>query len=386
MKVKIPKLRAFDFYAHQVGYDYALVNSLHCSPQLKDFLDDLDPELSLNWSKQSFYGLPELREKIVATQGYKVPVENIFVTTGTNEANFLIMMQTINPGDEVIADVPGWPQPFSICEALGATVHGVQRLPEENWRLDLDALEEMTSERTRLIFISSPNNPTGAVLSEEEMKRLCEIARARDAYLLCDEIYRGLEWDDQISPAAVNYYEKAISTAGLSKSTGLQGIRIGWMASQDQELLEDCNVLRVQSTQVVNVLGEYVALAALEPTRYQGLVEAAKAQGREGWEIVSSWIDHHAAFSWVRPKAGFLSFPSYDLSIDSDEFCKRLLAEPYKTYLRPGSAYGFHKHLRLGIGQYESSDIHQALERVSAFIKDLDDNTTKEIRRCLGRT
>ncbi|MFT5132382.1 MAG: aspartate/methionine/tyrosine aminotransferase [Gammaproteobacteria bacterium] len=371
MKVNNPKLRAFDFYAQEVGYEYALVNSLHRSPQLKDFLADLDPEMSLNWSKKSFYGLPELRERIISTQDYKVPVENVFVTSGTNEANFLIMMQTVNPGDEVITDLPGWPQPFSICEALGASVHGIRRIPEENWRLDLDALEGMVNNKTRLIFLSSPNNPTGAVFSEEEMKRICEIAQACDAYLVCDEIYRGLEWDDKISPAAVNYYEKAVSTGGVSKSTGLQGIRIGWMASQDKALLEDCNILRIQTTQVANVFGEYVALAALETTRYKQLVDGAKAQGREGWGVVSNWIDEQEAFSWVKPKAGFLSFPKFDLPIDSDEFCKRLLAEPYKTYLRPGSAYGFGQHLRLGIGQYETSEIHQALERISTFIKDL---------------
>ena len=371
MKVKIPELRAFDFYAQEVGYDYALVNSLHRSPQLKDFLADLDPEMSLNWSKKSFYGLPELRERIAETQQYNVPAENVFVTTGTNEANFLLMMQIVNPGDEVISDVPGWPQPFSICEALGASVRGIRRLPGEHWRIDLQALEEMVSDKTRLIFLSSPNNPTGAVFSETEMKRICDIARKVDAYLVCDEIYRGLEWDDQLSPAVVNYYEKGISTGGVSKTTGLQGIRIGWMASQDQELLEDCNVLRIQTTQVANVFGEHVALAALEPSRYQQLVQGAKQQGREAWTIVSDWIDTEDAFDWVEPRAGFLSFPSYDLDIGSTTFCEGLLAEPYKTYLRPGSAYGFDKHLRLGIGQYENAQIQEALVRISAYVKDI---------------
>ena len=371
MKVKLPELRAFDFYAQDVGYDYALVNSLHRSPQLKDFLADLDPEMSLNWSKKSFYGLPELRERIVATQKYNVPAENVFVTSGTSEANFLLMMQTVSSGDEVITDVPGWPQPFSICEALGATVHATRRLAEDNWRIDLQALEDMVNDKTRLIFLSSPNNPTGVVFSEDEMKRICEIAQSVGAYLVCDEIYRGLEWSDKLSPAAVNYYEKAVSTGGVSKSTGLQGIRIGWMASQDQALLEDCNILRIQTTQVANVFGEYVALAALQSTRYKQLLNGAKAQGREGWRIVSEWIDDEDTFTWVKPEAGFLSFPAYDLDIDSDAFCKGLLAEPYKTYLRPGSAYGFDKHLRLGIGQYEIAKIQQALDRVSAFIKDL---------------
>ena len=376
MKVKLPGLRAFDFYAQELGYDYALVNSLHRSPQLKDFLTDLDPEMSLNWSKKSFYGLPELRERIVATQEYEVAAENVFVTTGTNEANFLLMMQTVGQGDEVITDVPGWPQPFTICESLGANVHAIRRLAKDDWRLDLQELSDMVSDKTRMIFLSSPNNPTGAVFSEQEMMEVCEIARSVDAYLVCDEIYRGLEWDDNLSPAAVNYYEKAISTGGISKSTGLQGIRIGWMASQDKGLLEDCNVLRIQSTQVANVFGEHVALAALQPVRYKQLLSGAKSHGRENWRVVSDWIDAQAEFSWIKPKAGFLAFPSYNLNIDSDSFCKGLLAEPYRTYLRPGSAYGFEKHLRLGVGQYEIIEIREALSRITAFVKSLSNRSS----------
>lgn len=369
MKVKLPDLRAFDFYAQQKGYDHALVNSLHSSPLLEEFLADLDPKLSLNWSKRSHYGLPELRERIIATQGYEVDVENVFVTSGANEANFLVMMQTVNPGEEVLADVPGWPQPFSICEALGAKVRAIPRLRDAGWRIDLEALRKMVNKQTSLIFISAPNNPTGVVLSEADMQELCEIAQSCDAVLLCDEIYRGLELDNQLSPAAVNYYAKAVSTGGLSKTTGLQGIRIGWMASRDKELLEDCNTLRVQTTQVANVLGEYVALAAMHPDRYPNLVEGAKIQAREGWNIVSEWIDSEDCFSWVAPQAGFLAFPRFEMSMGSVEFCKGLLEKPWRTYLRPGQGYGHDDHLRLGIGQYDSGQIRLALDQISAFVE-----------------
>ena len=129
----------------------------------------------------------------------------------------------------------------------------------------MDELDDMVSPKTKLIFVCSPNNPSGAVFQEAEMRRICEIARENDAYLLSDEVYRGLEWDAPLSPSAVNYYEKAISGSSVSKCLGLQGIRTGWMATQDKELLFKCLILREDTSEVMNVLGEHIALAALKP-------------------------------------------------------------------------------------------------------------------------
>ena len=232
----------------------------------------------------------------------------------------------------------------------------------------MEELREMVNEKTRLIFVTSPNNPTGAIFDESELQELCRIASEKGIYLLSDEVYRGLEWQEKLSPSAVNYYEKAISTASLSKTIGLQGIRTGWMATNDKALIEDCIALRAQTTEIMNVLGEYITLAALRPGKFEILIAESKRQGRLGWKIVSDWISNNPLFHWVEPKAGFLSFPRYDLKIGSEEFCKRLLWMPYRTYMRPGAVYGFENHLRLGIGGYREEQIRKSLAQVDKFI------------------
>jgi aspartate/methionine/tyrosine aminotransferase len=169
----------------------------------------------------------------------------------------------------------------------------------------------------------------------------------------------------------VNYYEKAVSASSVSKSLGLQGIRTGWMATQDKELLYKALILREDTSEVMNVLGEHIALAALQPGRYERLLGEAKEEGRRGWDIVSDWISRSEVFDWVKPKAGFLSFPRYDLEIESEEFFRRLIAKPYRTLIQPGISYGFEKHIRLGVGGGKTDQIKRGLEQIDRFVHDL---------------
>ena len=368
MDVKISKLYDIFLYAQKVGFDYSVTFSLRSSPKLKEFLDDLDPELPLDWSAKSFYGMPELRQRVIETQDYHVPIENTLITAGTNEAIFLVLTQTISPGDEVVMDNPSWPQVYELSRAYGAKVKMVKRREELGWGIDMDELNDAVTPNTRLIFVNSPNNPTGAVFSEEEMKQICEIARANDAYLLSDEVYRNLELEGPRSPAAVNYYEKAISAASVSKTLGLQGIRTGWMATQDKDLLYKCLVLREATSEVMNVLGEYIALAALKPDKYERFLEGAKEEARRCWPIISDWIEQSEVFHWVKPKAGFLCFVKYDLDIGSEDFCKRLLAKPYRTLIQPGISYGFEKYIRMGVGGGNAEEIKKGLEQIDSFV------------------
>ena len=191
-----------------------------------------------------------------------------------------------------------------------------------------------------------------------------------DAYLLSDEVYRNLEWNGTISPAAVNFYEKAISAASVSKTMGLQGIRTGWMATRDTDLLHKCLILREDASEVMNVLGEHIALAALKPKKYEKLLEGGKEEGRRCWPIITEWIEKRDKFSWVKPKAGFLCLVKYDLDITSEDFCRRLLAEPYRTLVQPGAAYGFENYIRMGVGGGNAEEITKGLERIDRFVKE----------------
>ncbi len=371
MDVKLNKLYEIFLHAQEVGFDCGVTWSLRRSPKLGEFLADLDPELPLDWSAKSFYGMPELRQRVIETQGYDVDVDNVLITAGTNEANFLVITQTVGPGDEVVIDKPGWPQAWSLCEGYGADVKIIRRREELGWNIDVDELDRLVTPKTKLIFLNQPNNPTGAVFTEDEMKRICEIAAKNDAYLLFDEVYRGLEWEGPRCPAAVNYYEKAISAASVSKCLGMQGIRTGWMASHDKDILFKSLVLREDASEVMNVLGEYVALAAFKPGKYEQLLNEALEDGRRCWPLIEEWVNAREDFEWVKPQAGYLCFVKYHLDITSEDFCRRLLAPPYRTLIQPGIAYDEEHYIRLGVGGGDEAEIREGLSRIDQFVADL---------------
>lgn len=371
MDVKINKLYETFLLAQDVGFDYGLTFALRSSPKLGEFLADLDPEVSLDWSGKSFWGLPELRQRVIETQTYDVPLDNVMACAGTQEANLLVITQLVSAGDEVVIDRPSWPQPYALCEAYGANIKVIERRPERGWNIDLDELDHLVTPATKLIYLNSPNNPTGATFSHEDMKAICDIARKNDCYLLSDEVYRGLEWDGPLAPAAVNYYEKAVSVSSVSKTMGLQGLRVGWLASQDKDILYKCLVLREDASEVMNTVGEYIALAALKPGRYEKFLEEAKEEGRRCWPLIEQWVATHEGFDWVKPQAGFLCFVHFDLPLSSEEFARRLLAPPYRTLVLPGAAYDLDDYVRLGVGGGNAEEIRGGLAQLERFAADV---------------
>jgi len=316
------------------------------------------------------YGYPPLREAIQKSQHYRVPKENVLVTSGTQHANFLSLATLLESGDEAVIEAPSWEQPKVVCEALGATAKILHRRPELGWKFDLGELESLMSPKVKVIYVCHPSNPTGAILTERELCDICEIASKVGAYVISDEIYRGLEWEGGISPSVVNIYERGITTSSLSKTLGMSGLRIGWLATQDRDLLERCMDLKYYiSLHQQSRLDEVVALAALQPDKYWNLVGRTMAAAKVNYDITSEWMRNNDTFRWVPPQGGFLSFPSYDLDIPSWDLCVRLLEKPYRTYILPGSCYGVEKHVRLGFGPGTPAESMRAgLEQITAFV------------------
>ncbi|MCB1679807.1 MAG: aminotransferase class I/II-fold pyridoxal phosphate-dependent enzyme [Halioglobus sp.] len=348
----------------------SLVHSLSEPPVLADFLAELDPLLPLDWSGQSFFGLPALREQVLGRTRLAAAcsTDDVLITAGAAEANFLAISQLVQPGDEMIVDVPGWPQPLVLGEAIGAVVKHLQRHETQGWKFDLDQLAELVNERTRLIFLCNPNNPTGQVVSDAELRRVVDIAQRVGAYVLCDEVYAGLEWDGQAIPRVAGYYDRGISTGSVSKALGLQGLRTGWMICRDPQLLFDAMVLREDTSEIMNIMGEAIAEIALREERYAAAMACARAAGRRNLATLDAWIDARAELSWVRPAAGLIGFCRLDTAITADTLAAKLLAEPYRTFVMPGSAYGFSQHLRLGVGGGADSGMELALQRLGACL------------------
>lgn len=379
MEVQSQKLSEFFNIGRDRGWDvqkqvwtvHSLVNPEGKVFTLGEITAGIPTDLRLEKSGNR-YGYPPLRDRIIQIQDYKLPRENVLVTSGTQHANFLTMAVALNEGDEAIIESPSWEQPKVLCETLHVNGKILKRRPELQWKFDLNELESLMSPKVKLIYICHPSNPTGAILSEDDLKAICEIAGRFGAYVLSDEIYRGLEWSGTMSPSVANYYERGVSTSSVSKTLGMGGLRLGWLATPDRGFLERCMELKYYiSLHQQSRLDETVAMAALEPGKYWKLVGETMDAARVNYQLVSNWMANNQVFEWVPPGGGFLSFPRYDLDVPSWDLCIRLLEAPYRTYLIPGSCYGHEGYVRLGFGSgTPSEDIKAGLEQVDRFIDD----------------
>jgi hypothetical protein len=357
--------------ARQVWTVHSLIDPEGRVLRLGDVLDGIPLDLRLEKSGNR-YGYPPLRQRIVESQHYQVGIEHVLVTSGTQHANFLAFATALEAGDEAVVESPSWEQPSVLCEAFKVQARILRRRPELGWKFDLDELSAMLTPRVKLIYLCHPSNPTGAVLDERELQAVCDIAARSGAYVVSDEIYRGLEWDGALSPSVVNGYERGITTSSISKTLGMSGLRLGWLATRDRAFLERCMNLKYYiSLHQQSRLDEVVALAALEPTKYWGLVKETMDAARVNYDLVADWMQRNGVFRWVPPRGGFLSFPSYDLDVPSWDLCARLLDPPYRTYLIPGSCYGHEHHVRLGLGPgTPAHTIRAGLAEVDRFVAD----------------
>jgi aspartate/methionine/tyrosine aminotransferase len=370
MKVKIHTLFQYLLDTTQADPEAFIGFSLAESPKLGDFLDDLDPDMSLDWNLKSFRGLPELRQRVIDQAGLAglCTADDVLITAGAAEANYLAFMQLVHPGDEIITETPGWPQIEVLAKARQAQVKLVKRDEANGWDLPLDQLENLITENTKLIFLTNPNNPTGKLLSAQDLHRIVQMADKVGAWLIIDEVYAGLEWTADRALSIAGIYERGITTGSVSKALGLQGLRTGWLVCQDKNMVMDAIILRENSSEIMNVMGEVIAEVALRPERLSKALDDARRDSIATLEYLDHYITSEPKLSWHRPEAGLIGLARLSAGIDGDLFAKRLLAEPYKTFLLPGSAYGLSNHIRMGVGGGASAKLELGLSRMSELL------------------
>lgn len=372
MKVKIHTLFQYLLETTDAEPEAIVGFSLSGSPVLGDYLDAIDPGLSLDWNNRDFKGLPELRAHVLHQAGLQnhCKIDDVLITAGAAEANFLAIMQLLQPGDEIVIETPGWPQAEVLAKAIGAKIKKIERLESEGWHLPLDRLRDAVTSRTRMIFVTNPNNPTGDLLSADEVQELVSIASSAGAWLLIDEVYAGLEWDGPRAPSVAGIYDRGITTGSVSKALGLQGLRTGWMICQDPDAIMNAVILRENSSEIMNVMGEVIAEIALRPERYLPAMEKARFEGMANLAEMNAWIDSQPGLTWVAPRAGLIGLARLPNGMDSDVFARKLLADPYRTFLLPGSAYDQPNHIRLGVGGGAAVNLRKGLDRVSVALRE----------------
>jgi len=380
---KIPLLHRFFEMAGMIGitkpgYRMASAGSYCCT--IRDIFElDLDDRSMLD----SVFG-PTLRnntkERVIEVNGYDglSSSEIIFTANSTSQAIDTVFKALIEPGDEVFVTVPGWNQ-FSEWdedkkEYVGLPHSGtkgkveiLKLKMEDGWAYPLEELKEKISSKTKLIVAQTPgNNPTG---NNFDIKSICEVAEDIGAYVLHDEIYRGLELDAPYStPTAVNLYDNAVAVNSFSKTLGLEGLRLGWIASRNEELMSKCEDIAFWSKAEQHFFLE-IAYHALEPSKYKKLLKEKRKTQKEGWFIVYQWLNSNSdIFEWVPPEAAYIAFPKFNLKIDSWSLCEKLLNE-YNVLVVPGICYGFDDHIRIGVGKTTADRVVRGLMQIDKCLE-----------------
>jgi len=365
----------FELERWLIKYEMICKYGLHGSEvvplQLKDLIGEEPPEDLLNL--RLGYHLPtkgseELRNRISELYS-KVNEDNILVTIGTSEANFITTNILFDEGDEVIVEVPSYGDVLGELQAIGAKVKYLYLKDDDEFVPNIDLLNELVTRDTKGIYLCNPNNPTGSVLTERLLKSICEIANDCGAYLFIDELVRGLEYDGRLSCSAIDLYDKAVVTGGFSKGFALSGLRLGWIIGP-AELVERSHAFHDYTTITIGTLSGYLALRALERENRRKIFERSVNIIKNNLSKFIVWMnDHKNLFDWVAPKAGATAFPAYRFDMDSTELCERLVKE-YGLLAVPGDAMGVPKHLRLNIGQPED-ELVRALQVFDSALKEI---------------
>src|SRR5438874_4773363 len=294
--------------------------------------------------------------------------DDVMITTGTSEANFLTLASLVSSGDEVVVVMPNYMQVHGIATALGARVREVWLREERAWTIDLDALAAAVNARTKVICVCQPNNPTGQILSQAEVQSVVRIADREGVWILSDEVYRGAERSAEESPTFTGRGERIVITGGLSKVYGLPGLRIGWVVAP-RERVAAVLELKDYTTIAPATISEILAEIALE--RRKQLLERARFLVNDRWPLLEEWASRHSReLHWTAPAAGAICFFSYQYPIDSMNFVDRLIRE-YSTMIVPGVHFRAERHLRIGFGM-EPRILHSGLAAIDRLLTSLD--------------
>jgi aspartate/methionine/tyrosine aminotransferase len=289
--------------------------------------------------------------------------EHIVVTNGSAEANFLVLQELVRAGDDVVMIVPAYMQAYGLAQNAGARVVEVPLREEHGWQPDPDAIRAAVTERTRVVIVTNPGNPTGSVLHEEARAAVVEAAARSGAWILADEVYAGAELDGPETPSLLGSHERVVATGSLSKAYGLAGLRIGWAATSDAALAERIGARSDYTTISTGELTDRLACMALEPGVRRRLLQRTRDIIREGVAALEEWRQRDGRFHLRRPDAGAIGLLRYDADVASDELADRLRVEE-GVLVVPGTHFGLNRYIRIGVG-IQPRLLMAALERLT---------------------
>jgi aspartate/methionine/tyrosine aminotransferase len=347
----------------QMGYA-----NLDCNLTESSFADARLSELDLDLSGLllcygDHLGKPELRQRIAESCG--VGAGDVLVTPGAAAALFIVSTSLLRAGDRLLVVRPNYATNIETPRALGAQLDFLELDFDRGFRLDLDELARRITPQTRLVSLTVPHNPTGTMMSAAELRAAAELVGSRGALLLVDETYREMAFGAPLPSGASLGGAHVIAVSSLSKSYGLPGIRMGWLACRDPKLMETFLAAKEQIVICNSVVDEEIAHRALaaRERRLPGIRETIRAH----FGIVRDWIAGEGALEWVEPSGGVVCFPRIrsGSGVDVGRFYE-VLNRKYRTFVGPGHWFEQdRRYMRIGFGWPKTDELSRGLENVS---------------------
>jgi aspartate/methionine/tyrosine aminotransferase len=309
-------------------------------------------------------GRPDLRSAV--TSWYPgATSSNVLITDGSSEATMITLMALVEPGDRVLFAVPNFMQIDGLGRALGMDVRRLPLTADQGWQVDPEALRAAISGGVKLIAVTNPGNPTGAVLSQRSREALIAAAQETGAWLLVDEIYRGGEIDGAETETFYGEYPRVIITSSLSKSFACPGLRLGWITGPE-EVIEEAAKRQDYTTIGSGILSQILGASVMEARNRERILARGRALLRENAAIVERWLQERSRWNWERPAAGGMGFLRYDFDMPSERLSEELRQEE-SVFVVAGSWFGVENHIRIGIG-VRTEILVEGLSRLDRFL------------------
>ncbi|KAK0252562.1 hypothetical protein LTS09_012234 [Friedmanniomyces endolithicus] len=312
--------------------------------------------------------------------GTPLPPDNILITPGAIAANFLVFYALLKPGDHVICHYPTYQQLYSVPASLGAEVDLWKSKPENEWLPDFEELEAMIKDNTKLIVLNNPQNPTGQILPKPLLQKIIDLASTKNIPILSDEVYRPLfhnitPMDPSFPPSILSMgYKNTIATGSLSKAYSLAGLRVGWLASRNPDLIERCASARDYTTISVSQIDQQIAAFALSPETLHALLGRNIQLAKANLELLDRFVVKHDEYcSWTRPVAGttaFVKFEREGRAVDAKAFCEALQEKTGVMFLPGDVGFGdeWKGYVRIGFVN-RTEVVREGLEEVRKFMR-----------------
>jgi len=327
---------------------------------------DIDSILAMPLGYSQSNGTIPLRESLAALYPGATP-DHIEVTNGTSEANYLLALSLLREGDEVAFQVPNYMQFGGLPKSCGARLRTFRLLADRGWEPDWQEFDRAVNEKTRLVYLSNPNNPTGSILSEEAMRRIVARCEQVGAYLLADEVYLGAEIYCQRTQSFWGMSDRLIVTSGLSKAYGIPGVRIGWIVGP-KEVIAECWGQHDYITIGPSKISDAVARVAVRAENREKLYARTRAILQQNVPIVRQWVAGFGGFLELHePRAGALCLVRYGSTTPSYPLCERVRLNQ-SVLIVPGVHLGVEGFLRLWIGG-KPEFLSEGLRRVGMELK-----------------